>query len=402
MPTISTSSPTFTTPRSTRPVTTVPRPEIENTSSIGNRNGLSIGRAGVGMYSSTAFISSRIEFSPISLLRVLQRRQRRALDDRNVVARKLVLRQKLANLHLDQLQKLRIVDHVDLVQINHDRRNTHLAGQKNVLARLRHRTVRRRNHQNGAVHLRRPGDHVLHVVGMPGAVHMRIVPRRRLVLDVRRRNRDAARLLLRRRVNLVVGLVLAKELRDRRRQRRLAMVNMTNRADVHMRLRALEFTFCHLLFPEATRQILDFGCGAISDNASKTQGAYARPSRTTPAPPTRLPVSIRRNVRTRTPEELRFSVRRWRTLERVAGIEPAPRAWKAHVIPFHHTRAGALAMRSLPQGQGVAERADTGHSSAAWRNVRGCHSFLSHHMTAVGPEAADGRCAADFQPRRFR
>jgi hypothetical protein len=48
MPTISTSSPTLTTPRSTRPVTTVPRPEIENTSSIGIRNGWSFGRSGCG------------------------------------------------------------------------------------------------------------------------------------------------------------------------------------------------------------------------------------------------------------------------------------------------------------------------------------------------------------------
>ena len=52
MPTISTSSPTFTIPRSTRPVTTVPRPEIENTSSIGIRKGWSIGRSGWGIYSS--------------------------------------------------------------------------------------------------------------------------------------------------------------------------------------------------------------------------------------------------------------------------------------------------------------------------------------------------------------
>jgi hypothetical protein len=36
-------------PRSTRPVTTVPRPEIENTSSIGIRNAPSIARSGVGM-----------------------------------------------------------------------------------------------------------------------------------------------------------------------------------------------------------------------------------------------------------------------------------------------------------------------------------------------------------------
>ena len=69
MPTISSSSPTFTAPRSTRPVTTVPRPEIENTSSIGIRKGWSTARSGVGMYSSTAAISARIESSPISLSR---------------------------------------------------------------------------------------------------------------------------------------------------------------------------------------------------------------------------------------------------------------------------------------------------------------------------------------------
>jgi len=48
-PTISTSSPTFTTPRSQRPVTTVPRPLIVKTSSIGIKNGLSTARTGVGM-----------------------------------------------------------------------------------------------------------------------------------------------------------------------------------------------------------------------------------------------------------------------------------------------------------------------------------------------------------------
>jgi len=65
-PTISISSPTFTIPRSTRPVTTVPRPEIENTSSIGIRNGLSLSRTGCGMYASTSSISFRIDCSPCS------------------------------------------------------------------------------------------------------------------------------------------------------------------------------------------------------------------------------------------------------------------------------------------------------------------------------------------------
>ena len=49
IPTISTGSPTLIWPRSTRPVTTVPRPVIENTSSTGIRNGLSTARSGVGM-----------------------------------------------------------------------------------------------------------------------------------------------------------------------------------------------------------------------------------------------------------------------------------------------------------------------------------------------------------------
>ena len=62
-PTISISSCTFTIPRSTRPVTTVPRPEIVNTSSIGIRNGLSMSRTGSGTYLSSASISSRMHFA---------------------------------------------------------------------------------------------------------------------------------------------------------------------------------------------------------------------------------------------------------------------------------------------------------------------------------------------------
>ena len=56
----------LTTPRSIRPVTTVPRPEIENTSSIGIRNVLSVSRFGVGMYESSASTSFWIEGIPIS------------------------------------------------------------------------------------------------------------------------------------------------------------------------------------------------------------------------------------------------------------------------------------------------------------------------------------------------
>ena len=72
-PTISTSSFKCNTPRSTRPVTTVPRPEIVNTSSILIKNGLSVSLGGVSIYSSTASIKSWIALtesgSPSNALR---------------------------------------------------------------------------------------------------------------------------------------------------------------------------------------------------------------------------------------------------------------------------------------------------------------------------------------------
>ena len=87
---------------------------------------------------------------------------------------------------------------------------------------------------------------------MARAIDMGIVPVLRLVLDMRRRNRDAARLLFRRLVDLVIGRVrrptrLRQNLGDRCRQRRLAMVNMANRANVAVRLVAVEFLFGHRL-----------------------------------------------------------------------------------------------------------------------------------------------------------
>src|SRR3989304_8622732 len=60
IPTISTSSPTFTLPLSTLPVPTVPLPFILNTSSMDIKNGLSISLTGFGMYVSTASINFNI------------------------------------------------------------------------------------------------------------------------------------------------------------------------------------------------------------------------------------------------------------------------------------------------------------------------------------------------------
>ena len=210
---------------------------------------MSIGRSGVGM-EAVDRLHQRAH-GILADLRVLALHggERRAADHRDVVAGELVARQKLAHLELDQVEQLGVVDHVDLVHVDDQRRHADLAGEQDVLARLRHRAVGGRDHQDGAVHLRRAGDHVLHVVGVPGAVDVRVVAGRRLVLDVRRVDRDAARLLFRRRVDLLVGLERPEILGDRRRQRRLAVIDVTDRADVHVRLGALEFLFSHQLSP---------------------------------------------------------------------------------------------------------------------------------------------------------
>ena len=163
-----------------------------------------------------------IEPSPSSPLSPSSGELGAAFDDRGVVAREVVFAEQLAHFDLDQLEQLGVVDHVALVQVHDDVGHADLARQQDVLARLRHRAVGGRHDQDGAVHLRRAGDHVLDVVGVPGAVDVGVVPVLGLVLDVRGVDGDAARLLFGRRVNLVVRLGLAAEhaCQHRRHRRR--------------------------------------------------------------------------------------------------------------------------------------------------------------------------------------
>ena len=96
-------------------------------------------------------------------------------------------------------------------------------------------------------------EHILlaRQVGVPGAVDVGVVAVLGLILHVRGVDGDPARLLFRRRVDLIILLRrrtarLGQDHRDRRRQRRLAVVNVTNRANVAVRLVALEFFLGHL------------------------------------------------------------------------------------------------------------------------------------------------------------
>src|SRR5580704_4366633 len=192
----------------------------------------------------------------------VQRTQRRQPHHRHIVARKLVALQQLAHFKLDQIQQLGIVHRVALVERDDNVRHAHLTSQEHMLARLRHRTIGRRDHQNRAIHLRRARDHVLDVVRVTGAIDVRVVPVRRFVLDVRGGNRDPAGLFFRRVINRVkrpehdLRVVLLQNLRDGRRQRGLAMVNVTNRPHIAVRLIAIKFLFRHCLAPYFLSQIV--------------------------------------------------------------------------------------------------------------------------------------------------
>ena len=129
-----------------------------------------------------------------------------------------------------------------------------------MLAGLGHRAVRGGNHQDRAVHLRGAGDHVLDVVSMAGAVHVRVVTLFGLILHVRGVDRDSARLLFRRLVDLVVAhrfraAHLRQRHRDRCGQRGLAVVDVADRSDVYMRLIALKLCLCHWIFLPKTDSV---------------------------------------------------------------------------------------------------------------------------------------------------
>ena len=94
------------------------------------------------------------------------------------------------------------------------------------------------------------GDHVLDVVGVAGTVDVGVVTLLRLVFDVGDGDRDAPGALFGGVVDRVerpeLGPALEpQDLRDRRRQGRLAVVDVANRADVYVRLRPLKFRLRH-------------------------------------------------------------------------------------------------------------------------------------------------------------
>src|SRR5262249_20813703 len=116
--------------------------------------------------------------------------------------------------------------------------------------------------------------------GVAGAVDVRVVALLGLVLDVSGRDRDAARLLFRRLVDLVVRRErrtagLGQDLGDRRRQRRLAMVDVTDGADVAVGFVTFKLCLGHLTLRSVVEAINDNQANFFWTSADTFAGASA-------------------------------------------------------------------------------------------------------------------------------
>ena len=120
-----------------------------------------------------------------------------------------------------------------------------------MLAGLNHRTICGTNDQNRAIHLRGTRDHVFHIVGMPGAIYMGIVPIFRLILHMSRINGNTALFFFGCFVNVVKGHKIGKPLGCQRlgnssSQRGFAVINMPDCANVDMGFVPFKFFLRHI------------------------------------------------------------------------------------------------------------------------------------------------------------
>ena len=178
------------------------------------------------------------------------RGQRRTLDDGRIRIEVVAL-QQLGEFHLNQLDQLFVIHLIGLVEVDDHGRHFHLLGQQDVLASLRHGAVGRADDQDGAVHLRRAGDHILDVVAVARAVYVRVVAIVGFVFDVADIDGDAASAFFRRIVDIAVFAFLRlpsqrQNLGNGSGQGGLAVVDVTDRSDIYMGFATLEFPFRHL------------------------------------------------------------------------------------------------------------------------------------------------------------
>ena len=164
-----------------------------------------------------------------------------------------VLSQIVTDIHLYEGEQLRIVNVIALVDEYNDCRNAYLTSQKDVLLGLSHRAISTSNNEDSAVHLSSTGDHVLDIVSMPGAVNVRVVTLLSLILTVSGVDCAATLSLLRSLIDLIVSFELSLALKgqplcDSCSSSGLAVVNVTDGADVYVGLSGIIMFLCHWYF----------------------------------------------------------------------------------------------------------------------------------------------------------
>jgi hypothetical protein len=179
-----------------------------------------------------------------------------AVDDGGSITGEVILVEQLANFHFNEFEQFSIIHHVALVQEHDDVRHAHLASQQDVLAGLGHGAVGSGTNQNGAVHLSRASDHVFNVISVSGAVNVRVMAVSRFVFNVRGVDGNAAGLFFRGCIDLVVAFGGTAKLGRQHRgdgcgQGGLAVIDVTNGADVDVRLGTCEFFFSHFQTPKS-------------------------------------------------------------------------------------------------------------------------------------------------------
>src|SRR5450759_2567959 len=108
----------------------------------------------------------------------------RTTDNRSIVSIKFIEVKKITNLHLNQIEKFQIVNHINFIHKYKHSRYVYLVCKKNVFTCLRHWAVISSHYQDSTVHLCGTSNHILDIVSMSGTVNMCIVTFSSLIFNV--------------------------------------------------------------------------------------------------------------------------------------------------------------------------------------------------------------------------
>ncbi len=180
----------------------------------------------------------------------VQTTESRTADNRSVVAVETVERQEVTDFHFNEVEQFRVVNQVNFVHENNHSRYTYLFCQQDVLASLRHRTIRCSNNEDSAVHLSSTRYHVLHIVGVTRTVNVCVVTSCSLIFNVSGVDGNTTLFFFRSIVDRIERshfreTLVSQHCSDSSGQSSFAVVNVADSTHVHVGFSAFKFLFCH-------------------------------------------------------------------------------------------------------------------------------------------------------------